>query len=102
MLRIHPDDAAPRGITDGDQVCVANAQGEVRLTAVVTTDIMPGTVLAPGVWWPKHSPDGRNINQVTFAEETDMGASGMFYDAAVWVTPVVATPEALHTALVGV
>ncbi len=102
VLRIHPDDAAPRGITDGDQVCVANAQGEVRLTAVVTTDIMPGTVLAPGVWWPKHSPDGRNINQVTFAEETDMGASGMFYDAAVWVTPVVATPEALHAALVSV
>jgi hypothetical protein len=23
---------------------------------------------------------------VTLAEETDMGASGMFYDAAVWVT----------------
>jgi anaerobic selenocysteine-containing dehydrogenase len=82
---------------DGGQVCVANAQGEVNLTAVVTTDIVTGTVLAPGVWWPKHSSDGRNINQVTLAEETDMGASGMFYDAAVWVRPVVATPEAPET-----
>jgi anaerobic selenocysteine-containing dehydrogenase len=94
VLHIHPDDAAPRAIADGEQVCVANAQGEVNLTAVVTTDIVPGTVLAPGVWWPKHSPDARNINQVTLAEETDMGASGMFYDAAVWVTPVLTAPEA--------
>lgn len=97
VLHIHPDDAAPRAIVDGGQVCVANAQGEVNLTAVVTTDIVTGTVLAPGVWWPKHSSDGRNINQVTLAEETDMGASGMFYDAAVWVRPVVATPEAPET-----
>ncbi|HAJ37933.1 MAG TPA: hypothetical protein DCL15_19865, partial [Chloroflexi bacterium] len=51
-----------RGIADGEQVRVANAQGEVRLTAVVTANIMAGTVLAPGVWWPKHSLDGRNIN----------------------------------------
>ena len=99
VLQIHPDDAARRGIAAGDQVCVANAQGEVRLTAVVTTDIVPGTVLAPGVWWPKHSPDRRNINQVTLAEETDMGASGMFYDAAVLVTPVVAATAAQDAAL---
>lgn len=99
VLHIHPDDAALRGIADGDQVCVANAQGEVRLTARVTTDIVPGTVLAPGVWWPKHSPDRRNINQVTLAAETDMGASGMFYDAAVWVTPVLAATGARNSAL---
>lgn len=99
VLHIHPDDAARRRIVDGDQVCVANTQGEVRLTAVVTTDIVPGTVLAPGVWWPKHSPDRRNINQVTLAEETDMGASGMFYDAVVWVTPLVATTTARDAAL---
>ena len=85
LLHIHPDDAAPRGIAAGDCVRVCNAQGEVALTAHVTGDIIPGTVLAPGVWWTKFSHDGRNINQVTPADETDMGASAMFYDAAVWV-----------------
>jgi anaerobic selenocysteine-containing dehydrogenase len=99
VLRIHPADATPRAIVDGSPVCVANAQGEVYLTAVVTTDIVPGTVLTSGVWWPKHCPDGRNINQVTLAEETDMGASGMFYDATVWVTPIIAAPEAVETAM---
>ena len=87
LLHIHPDDAALRQIVSGSRVRVCNAQGEVTLTAQVTGDIIPGTVLAPGVWWAKFSPDGRNINQVTPAEETDMGASGMFYDTAVWVEP---------------
>jgi anaerobic selenocysteine-containing dehydrogenase len=85
VLQIHPDDAAPRGITTGASVCVGNERGEVRLTAEVTTAIIPGTVLAPGVWWSKFSPDGRNINQITLPDETDMGASGMFYDTVVWV-----------------
>ncbi len=85
LLHIHPDDAAVRGIATGDRVHVCNDQGEVVLTAHVTGDIIPGTVLAPGVWWAKFSPDGRNINQLTPADETDMGASGMFYDTVAWV-----------------
>ena len=85
LLRIHPQDAAPRQIEDGDTVRVANALGEVLLIAEVTADIIPGTVLAPGVWWAKHSPDGRNINQVTAQDEADMGAGAIFYDAVVTV-----------------
>ena len=88
LLHIHPDDAAARGIAAGDRVRVCNDQGEVALSAHVTGDIIPGTVLAPGVWWAKFSPDGRNINQVTPADETDMGANDMFYDTAVWVERV--------------
>jgi len=85
LLCIHPDDAAWRGITSGDRVRVYNERGEVELIARVTDDIISGTVLAPGVWWAKFSPDGRNINQITPADETDMGAGGMLYDVLVWV-----------------
>ncbi len=46
---------------------------------------MPGTVLAPGIWWNKHSADGRNVNQLTPQDETDMGASASFYDVRVCV-----------------
>jgi hypothetical protein len=38
------------------------------------------------VWWAKHSPDGRNINQVTSQDEADMGAGALFYDVLVTVT----------------
>lgn len=88
LIQIHPEDALVRQIEHGATVRVHNALGSVRLTAVITPNIMPGTVLAPGLWWLKHSPDGRNINQITPQDETDMGGSAMFYDTEVWVEPV--------------
>lgn len=87
ILQIHPYDAAERAITDGMSVQVVNDLGSVQVTARITTDIIRGTVLAPGIWWAKFSPDGRNINQITPQAETDMGASACFYDTRVWVMP---------------
>jgi formate dehydrogenase alpha subunit len=43
-LQIHPDDAAERGIEDGDEVRVANDRGEVTAPADVTPAIRRGTV----------------------------------------------------------
>jgi len=88
MLWIHPQDASLRHIEDGKRARVCNQHGEVVLTARVTDAIVPGTVLAPGVWWPKLSPDGRNINRTTPPDEADMGAGALFYDATVWVEPL--------------
>jgi anaerobic selenocysteine-containing dehydrogenase len=85
LLQIHPQDAAARGIGDGDLVAVGNGLGTVQLAATVTDAIVPGTVLAPGIWWAKFSPDGRNINQVTPQDEADMGAGARFYDVLVTV-----------------
>ena len=86
LLQIHPRDAAMRGIVSGDIVRVCNELGEVTLKAEVTDGVIAGTVVAPGVWWAKHSPDGRNINQVTAQDEADMGAGALFYDVLVTVT----------------
>jgi len=88
LLHIHPDDALPREIEDGAAVMVGNEQGSVTLTARLSEDIVSGTVLAPGVWWSKFSPDGRNINQVTAQDEADMGAGACFYDVLVSVERV--------------
>jgi anaerobic selenocysteine-containing dehydrogenase len=88
LVQLHPEDAAPREIEDGDRVRVWNHLGSLLLTAEVSEDIVPGTVLAPGVWWLKHSPDGRNINQITPQMESDMGGSATFYDTRVWVEVV--------------
>ena len=85
LLQIHMQDAAARDIRTGDVVEVANGLGAVQLTAEITDAIVPGTVLAPGIWWAKFSPDGRNINQVTPQDEADMGAGARFYDVLVTV-----------------
>ncbi|HYT34282.1 MAG TPA: molybdopterin-dependent oxidoreductase, partial [Ktedonobacteraceae bacterium] len=41
-LRIHPQDAAVRGIEHGQMVRVSNEQGECQLVAHVTRDVRPG------------------------------------------------------------
>jgi formate dehydrogenase major subunit len=44
VLQIHPDDAAARGIADGDRVSVSNERGQVTATAEVTPAVREGVV----------------------------------------------------------
>jgi formate dehydrogenase len=43
-LRMHPDDAEARGLTDGDAVRVASPWGEIAVALEVTDEVMPGSV----------------------------------------------------------
>lgn len=88
MLQIHPDDAAARQIESATLVQLSNHLGSLQLRASVTDRIVAGTVLAPGIWWNKFSGDGRNINQITPQDETDMGGGATFYDTLVMVEAV--------------
>ena len=49
-LMIHPDDAAARGIANGDLVEVASRVGRVTVAAEVSDDMMPGAVSLPHGW----------------------------------------------------
>jgi len=56
-IRIHPDDAAARGITDGDLVVVHNDRGSAIAGAVVTDAVRRGVVnLATGAWYTPADP----------------------------------------------
>jgi anaerobic selenocysteine-containing dehydrogenase len=83
FVEINPQDAAARGISDGDRVRAFNARGACELRAVVTTRARAGVVVSPSVWWNKLSPDKANINQLTSQGLTDMGGGATFYDALV-------------------
>jgi anaerobic selenocysteine-containing dehydrogenase len=87
-LDMHPQDAAARGIGDGDHVRVYNARGSYTLRARVNGKPRPGVVVAPSVWWKKHAPDGRNANNVTSQRTTDLGGGATFYDCRVQVERV--------------
>jgi anaerobic selenocysteine-containing dehydrogenase len=87
-LDMHPDDAAARGIRDGDRVRVFNARGSYTLKARVNGKPRPGVVVAPSVWWKKHSPDGRNANELTSQRIADLGGGATFYDCRVQVERV--------------
>lgn len=56
-VRIHPDDAAARGIADGDVVRLFNDRGACLAGAVLSRDVRPGVVqLATGAWFDPDDP----------------------------------------------
>jgi biotin/methionine sulfoxide reductase len=59
-LQLHPDDAAQRGIADGDLIRVLNDRGACLAGAVLTDRVSPGVVRLPtGAWFdpvPGHEP----------------------------------------------
>lgn len=83
FIEIHPEDAATRGIEDGDLVHVFNERGSCELYASVTTRARTGVVVSPSVWWNKLSPRRVNVNQLTSQKLTDMGGGATFYDTLV-------------------
>ncbi|MBK5965252.1 molybdopterin oxidoreductase [Thiocystis minor] len=59
LIEIHPDDAAPRGIADGEPVRVRSPRGAVRFVARVTDRIKPGVVHCTHGW------NSANVNELT-------------------------------------
>jgi len=78
-LRIHPSDAGPRGIRSGQLVRVGNERGWCRLVADVTEEVRPGVLATTTVWWPKFSPDQRNVNWTTSDRLADFNGGSTFY-----------------------
>ncbi|MBB3195614.1 anaerobic selenocysteine-containing dehydrogenase [Roseateles terrae] len=85
LLEMHATDAAARGLADGQTVRVFNDRGEYRCRLVVSTRARPGVVNGLGIWWRKLGLDGRNVNEVTHQQLTDLGAAPCFYDCLVEV-----------------
>lgn len=56
-IRLHPDDAATRGIADGDVVLVSNDRGACLAGAVLSNALRPGVVqLSTGAWYDPYDP----------------------------------------------
>ncbi|MCA9876434.1 MAG: molybdopterin oxidoreductase family protein [Thermomicrobiales bacterium] len=84
-LLMHPEDAAPRGIADGDRVQVCNAQGQLSLHVTLGDAVIPGVVAMPSGWWASRSPGGASANLLTPDGLSDAGGGGDFHDARVEV-----------------
>jgi len=85
VLEIHPEDAAPRGITTGAVLKVFNQRGSYTVKAEVSARARPSVVNGLGIWWRKLGLDGTNVNQLTSQQLTDMGRGPVFYDCLVEV-----------------
>jgi anaerobic selenocysteine-containing dehydrogenase len=87
LLEISPEDAAARGVADGDLVRVTNTRGEVVARARIGDVVGPGVVALPSGWWASRSPGGTMANALTSQELTDAGGGAM-HSARVEVEPV--------------
>ncbi|MBM3775810.1 MAG: molybdopterin oxidoreductase, partial [Acidobacteria bacterium] len=84
-LVMHPADAGPRGISNGDLVRIYNARGSCVLAARVEASVRAGVVSAPSVRWSKRAPDRRNVNALTSTRLTDKGGGPALYSCLVEV-----------------
>ncbi|HEX8241871.1 MAG TPA: molybdopterin oxidoreductase family protein [Longimicrobium sp.] len=89
-LLLHPNEAAVRGIREGDRVRTFNDRGDFFARAVVTDDVRPGVAVSYGVRWASRSECGRTVNDTTSQRLSDLGGGASFYDNAVEVEAAVA------------
>lgn len=84
---LHPDDAAARGLRDGQVVRLSNDLGEVRLRLVVRDEIQPGVVLVPGQR-PDEEAAAGTVNMLCADGFTDMGAGATYQSTWLEVSAV--------------
>ncbi len=77
---INADDAALRGIRDGNRVFVRNARGCLELVARVGEDVRPGVVAVPHGYWGAAA-----ANLLTTDGLSDVGGGADFYSTRVEV-----------------
>ncbi|HEX7877815.1 MAG TPA: molybdopterin dinucleotide binding domain-containing protein, partial [Candidatus Eisenbacteria bacterium] len=82
-VEIHPDDAAPRGIVNGEPVRIHNELGEVFTIARINPDVRPGVVSLPKGLWARHTKNGLTSNALSPATHSDVGGNACFNDARV-------------------
>ncbi len=74
---LHPDDAAARGLRDGERVRLVNDLGEVRFQLRVSDEVGPGVVLVPGQR-PSGEADGTTINMLCSTRYADLGEGATY------------------------
>jgi anaerobic selenocysteine-containing dehydrogenase len=85
-VRLHPDDAAARGLVDGDRVRVFNALGEVHVALKLDGDVRSGVAVMHKGYWKRHSLNGSTANALAPDTLTDLGGGACFNDAKVEIT----------------
>jgi anaerobic selenocysteine-containing dehydrogenase len=77
--RVNPEDAAAHGIEDGKPCRIASAHGAIELPAMVTDEIVAGTVAVPhgwghqaGGWSVAREAGGANVNLLASSDPADL------------------------------
>src|SRR5215510_1537477 len=84
-VMIHPLDAAPLGIAEGDAVTLGNGRGETTLIATLFDGVRRGVLIAESIHPNKDHIGGRGINMLTGADTIAPIGGAAFHDNKVWL-----------------
>ena len=87
-LEMHPDDAGPRGLHQGQRVKVWNDLGEVHLPLRITDRVAPGVVWTLKGAWMRTSDNGQTVSALCPAHHADLAEGACYNDARVEVAPL--------------
>jgi anaerobic selenocysteine-containing dehydrogenase len=87
-VKMHPDDAADRGLAAGDAVLLSSGTGQLSVTVELSDELPRGVVYSPKGRWPKREPGAANVNVLNPGIESDMGRSTTVHGIEVTVAPV--------------
>jgi anaerobic selenocysteine-containing dehydrogenase len=80
VVRIHPDDAAVRGLVTGQEARVFNDRGAFVALVEVTDRVRRGVVASTKGRWPRHVKGGATVNATVDERDADMGGGAVFHD----------------------
>jgi anaerobic selenocysteine-containing dehydrogenase len=83
---LHPDDAAARGLRDGDRARIHNDRGEFCAIVTVSDRVRRGVAATTKGFWPKRIAGATNVNATVAERDSDMGGGAVFHDNRVEVT----------------
>jgi len=84
-VMIHPDDAAPLGVGDGDRVRLGNQRGDVVIHVRLFDGVRRGVVIVESIW-PNHAfEEGIGINALTGADPVAPAGGAAFHDNRIWI-----------------
>lgn len=86
-IMMHPDDAKPLELADGDKVVLGNRRGEVRLHVKLFDGVRRGVVIAESIWPNDAYEDGRGINTLTGSDPIAPYGGAAFHDNRIWIKP---------------
>ncbi|MGF1600731.1 MAG: molybdopterin oxidoreductase family protein [Thermosynechococcaceae cyanobacterium] len=92
FLEIHPRDAQKIGIKEGEWLEVRSRRGKVKLPAVITKAIAPGTVFMPMHWGALWADDAE-VNALTHPEVCPISLEPELKACAVQVIPLKQSKE---------
>lgn len=87
-VALHPDEAAARGLQDGDEVELFNEVGRLVLTVTLSEAAQRGVGVVHKGRWPGASAGGANVNVLVAGRKSDMAESTTVHAVEVDLRPV--------------